>query len=375
MFRRTKIAMNLLTRKKTQRQKHNVGAAPGDMFEHHSLTSGDVKITMIQYNESEYFEEDFLDFADCKKAVKPGLMKWINVDGIHNIELIEKFGKWYSIHPLTQEDITHIDSRPKFEEYSRYVVAVLKMLYYDSHVMSEHLSILLFEDTVLSFQEPHGGDAFDVVRVRLRESKGRVRKMGPDYLAYALIDAVVDHYFVVLEKLGEKIEALDDEVLYHPHKKVMLQLHDLKKENLTIRKMIWPVREMIFNMMRSDTELISETNTIYLRDVHDHINKVNDTVEQYRESLAGIMEVYLSNNANKLNEVMKALTTISAIFIPVTFIAGIYGMNFQNVDLQGKPLPGNMPELYSPYGYWITLGVMFAIMITMAIWFKMKKWW
>jgi magnesium transporter len=358
--------MNLLITRRTRakKQKHNVGAAPGDLFEHHVQLSNQVKITLVQYNQGEYYEEDFTDVASCRKACKEGLQKWINIDGVHNLELIEQFGKWFSIHPLTQEDITHIDSRPKFEEYSRYVVAVLKMLYYDNHVRSEHLSVLLFEDTVLSFQEPHGGDAFDIVRHRLRESKGRVRKMGPDYLAYALIDAVVDHYFVVLEKLGEKIEALDDEVLYHPHRKIMLQLHDLKKENLLIRKMIVPVREMIFNMIRSDTELISETNTIYLRDVHDHINKVGDTVEQYRESMAGIMEVYLSNNANKLNEVMKTLTTISAIFIPVTFIAGIYGMNFKY-----------MPELETRAGYWITLSVMVTMMISMALYFKSKKWW
>lgn len=359
--------MNLtLSRKKIrkQKQKHNVGAAPGDMFHHQASAHDQVRITLIQYNEEGFFEDYFYDVESCRKAVREGMFKWINVDGVHKHEIIDAFGKWYGIHPLTQEDITHTDSRPKFEEYSRYAVALLKMLYYDQHVMSEHLCILLFEDTVLSFQEPHGGDAFDIVRMRLREAKGRVRKMGPDYLAYALIDAVVDHYFVVLEKFGEKIEALDEEVLYRPTKRVLVQLHDLKKENMVVRKMIWPVREMIFNMIRSDTELINETNTLYLRDVHDHINKVNDTVEQYRESLAGIMEVYLSNNANKLNEVMKTLTTISAIFIPVTFIAGIYGMNFDN-----------MPELHTRWGYWITMGVMFAVMVTMAVYFKRKKWW
>lgn len=355
--------LSLARRKVRNKQKHNVGASPGDMFQHPTPANLNIRITMIQYNEETFIEEQFTDVESCRKAVKEGMLRWINVDGVHNIEIIAEFGHWFSIHPLTLEDITHIDSRPKFEEYARYAVALLKMLYYDTHVRSEHLCILMFQDSVLSFQEPRGGDAFDIVRARLREAKGRVRKMGPDYLAYALIDAVVDHYFVVLEKLGEKIEALDEEVLYHPSRSVLLQLHDLKKENMIIRKMMWPVREMIFNMIRSDTDLISETNTLYLRDVHDHINKVSDTVEQYRESLAGIMEIYLSYNSNKLNEVMKALTTISAIFIPVTFIAGIYGMNFDF-----------MPELKSPYGYWITLGVMGIIMVSMAIYFKRKKW-
>ena len=359
------VSLRKLSGKRTKRQKHNVGADSGELFTPVEAHSELVKITLIQYSPTEYYEETFFDVNECKNAFKPGLIKWINIDGIHNLQIIENFGKEFNIHPLTLEDITHIDSRPKFEEYSRYVVAIFKMLYFDKLVQSEHLSILLFEEAVLSFQESHGGDAFDPVRDRLRESKGRIRKMGADYMAYALTDAVVDQYFVVLEKLGEKIEHLDDEVLYNPNKQIMLQLHDLKKETQQIKKMMMPVREMVFNMMRSETELIGETNTIYLRDVYDHIQKVNDTIEQYRDSLSGIMDVYLSNNTNKMNEVMKTLTTISAIFIPVTFIAGIYGMNFNN----------HMPEFqweYSGYIVYIVMGVMMA---GMAIYFKFKKWW
>ncbi|MFL5752566.1 MAG: magnesium/cobalt transporter CorA [Bacteroidia bacterium] len=349
---------------KRKKQQHNIGAPPGELFYSGEETNEKIKITLIEYNESEYFEKDYFDVSECYKDVKPGFIKWINVDGIHRLEVIESLGKEFHIHPLTQEDIVHTESRPKFEEYSRYVVAMLKMLYYEKTVQAEHLSIVLFEDVVISFQEPHGGDAFDLIRNRLREAKGRIRKMGADYLAYALIDAVVDHYFHVLEKLGEKIEALDDEILNNPHRTTLLKLHDLKRETQYIRKLIWPAREMIINMLRSDTELINETNELYLRDVHDHIDRVSDTLEQYRETLAGIMEVYLSNNANKMNEVMKALTTISAIFIPVTFIAGVYGMNFKY-----------MPELQSPNGYWITILVMVALMVGMGIYFKRKKWW
>ncbi len=354
-----------LSGRSNKKQKHNVGADSGELFTSTNAPTEKVKITLIQYNDTEYFEDDFYAVSECKKAFKPELMKWINIDGIHLHEVIESFGKWFHIHPLTQEDITHIDSRPKFEEYSRYVVSILKMLYFDKQVQSEHLSILLFEDTVLTFQEVHGGDAFDPVRNRLRESKGRIRKMGADYMAYALVDAVIDQYFVVLEKLGEKIELLDDEVLYHPTKNLMIQIHDLKKETQLVKKIMVPVREMVFNMMRSETELISETNTIYLRDVHDHIQKVNDTVEQYRDSLSGIMDVYLSNNTNKMNEVMKTLTTISAIFIPVTFIAGIYGMNFND----------HMPEFKWQFSGYVVYIVMGAMMLGMAIYFKFKKWW
>ncbi len=351
--------------KKQRKQKHNIGAEFGDMFHHHQPEKGPAKITMVQYDGEHYYEEIFTDVNACKTAFRQGLMKWINIDGVHEQHIIADFGKWFGIHPLTQEDITHIDSRPKFEEYSRYVVAILKMLYWENnHVMHEHLCILLFEDMVVTFQEVHAGDSFNLVRNRLREAKGRVRKMGADYLCYALIDDVVDHYIVALEKFGEKVEALDEEVLYRPSKRIMVQLHALKKENLIARKIILPVREMVFNMMRSDTELLSATNNLYLRDVHDHINKVNDSIDSYRESLSAIMDVYLSNNANKLNEVMKTLTTISAIFIPVTFIAGVYGMNFKH-----------MPELESPLGYWITISIMLVLMISMGWYFKKRKWW
>lgn len=345
-------------------KKHKVGAFPGELNYSGDVTGKDVVLTLIQFNETEFFETTYHTVTEMQKAIKPDLIKWINVEGIHRVEIIEEIGKIYGIHPLTQEDIVHIESRPKFEEYSRYVVAILQMLYFDTSVQSEHLGIVLFSDTVISFQEPKGGDAFDIIRNRLRECKGRVRKMGPDYLAYCLIDAVVDHYFFVIEKIGEKIEILDDELLSNPGKNVMHQIHELKREVLLARKLVWPARELILNMMRSETELINETNTIYLRDVHDHINRVHDTIEQFRETLNSIMEVHLSNNANKMNEVMKALTVISAIFIPVTFIAGVYGMNFKY-----------MPELESPYGYWITVGVMLALMIGMGLYFKRKKWW
>jgi len=353
-----------MTRRRIKIKKHNIGAPPGELYYSGNENREKIKITLIQFNEKEYTEEVFYSVKETLNAINPPLIKWINVDGIHKTDVIDEIGRAFGIHPLTQEDIMHVESRPKFEEYARYVVSILQMLSYDAHVRYEHLAIVLTEDAVISFQEPCGGDAFDVVRLRLRESKGRVRKMGPDYLAYALIDSVVDHYFVVLEKLGEKIDALDDEIIKHRAKDVMLQIHELKREVLLTRKLIWPSREMILNMMRSDTELIAETNTIYLRDVHDHINRVTDTIDQYRETLSNMTEVYLANNANKMNEVMKALTTISAIFIPVTFIAGVYGMNFKN-----------MPELTSPYGYWITMSFMGAVMLGMAIYFRTKKWW
>jgi magnesium transporter len=347
-----------------KKKKHNVGAPPGELYYSGKVQEGRVKLTLIQYNESEFFEQEFYDLSELLKAKKDGFLKWINIDGIHKLELVESIGKHYNIHPLTQEDIVHVESRPKYEDYDHYVVAIMKMLYYENHVRSEHLSIVLMEDTVISFQEPHGGDAFDIIRTRLRQGKGRVRKMSTDYLFYALIDAVVDCYFTVLEKVGEKVELLDDEIIYDKHRLANLKIHDLKREVVFLRKQLSPAREMVNNIVRNETDLIKENMEAYLRDLQDHIVRALDTIDNFRETLQGIMDVYLSNNSFKLNEAMKALTVISSIFIPVTFIVGVYGMNFKY-----------MPELNSPYAYWIVWAIMLVIMVGMGIFFKRKKWW
>ncbi len=351
-------------KKKKVSKPHNVGAPPGELYYTGEAKEERVKLTLIEYNEADYFEQDFYDLSELLKHVKNGYVKWINVDGIHKLDLIEHLGKHFNIHPLTLEDIVHVESRPKFEDYGNYVVAIMKMLYYDNHVHSEHLSIVLFEDTVISFQEPHGGDAFAVIRNRLRQAKGRIRKMQADYLAYALIDSVVDTYFTVLEKVGEKVEMLDEEIIFDKHRLANLKLHDLKREVVFLRKQLGPAREMINGIVRNETDLIRESNDAYLRDLQDHIIRALDTIDSFRETLGGIMDVYLSNNSFKMNEAMKALTVISSIFIPVTFIAGVYGMNFKY-----------MPELQSPYGYWITWGVMLTLMISMGVYFKRKRWW
>lgn len=341
----------------------NIGAPPGTLFYNGEERTDVVKITLIEYNETEYFEKDFFDLSECMHHVKPNMVKWINVDGIHNTQIIEQIGKHYNIHPLTLEDIVHIDQRPKFEDYEHYVFAVMKMISYTHEVSSEQLSIILLENTVISFQEPHGGDAFDIIRNRLRQAKGRVRKLGPDYLAYALMDAVVDCYFGAIEKIGEKVEEIEEEIISASDKKSLMDLYGLKREMIYLRKQVWPMRDMINNMVRSETTLINPASDIYLRDLSDHVTRIIDTVETYRDLLSGIMDIYLSTNANKMNEVMKVLTIMSSIFIPVTFIAGVYGMNFEN-----------MPELKTESGYFITCAVMFSVIISLLIYFKRKKW-
>ena len=341
----------------------NIGAPPGTLFYNGEQRTDRIKITLIEYNDAEFFEDEYYDLSDCLSHVKPNMVKWINVEGLHKPELVEAIGKIYNIHPLTMEDIVHVDQRPKFEDYDHYVVSIMKMISYTDSVISEQLAIVLCENTVISFQEPHSGDAFDIIRTRLRQAKGRVRKLGADYLAYALMDAVVDCYFTAIEKIGDKIEEIEEEIISDSDKKSLLQLYHLKREMIYLRKQVWPMRDMINNMIRSETKLINDSSDIYLRDLSDHVTRIIDTVETYRDLLSGIMDIYLSTNANKMNEVMKVLTIMSSIFIPVTFIAGVYGMNFEN-----------MPELKTQNGYFITWAVMLSIIVGLIVYFKRKKW-
>lgn len=344
-------------------ETNKTGAPPGTIIYHGDKQTDKVKISLIEFNEVDFIEKEFYDLTECLDHVDPTMVRWINVDGIHNVELIDAIGKRFNIHPLTLEDIVNTNQRPKFEDYDNYVVSIMKMLYFDSELQSEQLSVILFEGMVISFQEAQGGDAFDLIRNRIRLGKGRIRKMGADYLAYALIDAVVDCYFGILEKIGDRIEILEEDLIEEPTKETMRQLHSMKREMIFLRKSVWPMRELINNMERSETELIKPSTDIYLRDVHDHTIRVIDTVETFRDLLSGMMDIYLSSVSNKMNEVMKVLTIITTVFVPVTFIAGVYGMNFEF-----------MPELHSKWGYigaWI---IMLSIMISLLFYFRKKKW-
>lgn len=344
-------------------KNHNIGAPPGTMFYNGEEKDQRIKITLIEFNEVDYFEDNFYDLEACIAHVKTNMVKWINVEGVHNVELIEKIGKIYNLHPLTLEDIVHIDQRPKFEDYDHYILSILKMIIYDKEVHAEQLSMILLDNTVISFQEPDGGDAFDIIRARLRQGKGRVRKLGADYLFYALLDAVVDCYFDAIEKIGDKVGKIEEEIINEPQRESLIELYNLKREVIYLRKQVWPLRDMISNLLRSESKFITSSTQLFFRDLQDHSTRIIDTVETYRDLLSGIMDIYLSTNSNKMNEVMKVLTIISSIFIPVTFIAGVYGMNFEF-----------MPELKSPYGYGAVWAVMLLIIIVQIIYFRKKKW-
>lgn len=292
--------------------------------------------------------------------------RWVNIDGIHEIPVLERAGRSFGLHPLTVEDIANTDQRPKMEEYDEYLFVVMKMLRYEraQHgIVSEQVSLVLRERSVVSFQEGIAGDVFDPVRERIRSDKSRISQTGSDYLLYSLIDAVVDNYFIILESIGEEIEDLEDGLVLHPSPELLANIHRLKRELIFLRKSVWPLREVIAALHRGESPLISDPTRLYLRDVYDHTIQVIDTLETYRDMLSGMIDVYMSSVSNRMNEIMKVLTVIATIFIPLTFVAGVYGMNFEF-----------MPEIKWPLGYAFAWGVMLAMAASMIAYFWRKKW-
>jgi len=290
---------------------------------------------------------------------------WINIDGIHQLDIIEKIGKHFHLHPLILEDIVNTEQRPKMEDFEDYIFSVLKMLYYDekeNETKAEQISLILGTNFVISFQET-AGNVFDPIRERIRNGKGRIRKMGADYLAYSLIDTVVDNYFVILEKIGEKIEGMEEELITNPTPETLQTIHNLKRDMIFFRKSVWGLRELVSSLQRGESSLIQESTGIYLRDVYDHTIHVIDTIETFRDMITGMLDIYLSSVSNKMNEVMKVLTIFAVIFIPLTFITGVYGMNFHY-----------MPELSWQWGYPLIWLVMIAVSISMLVYFRRKKW-
>ncbi|HWQ61939.1 MAG TPA: magnesium/cobalt transporter CorA, partial [Negativicutes bacterium] len=289
---------------------------------------------------------------------------WISVDGLKNVGLIEKIGAAFTIHPLVLEDILNTHQRPKQEDYGEYLYIVLQafVLEEDGTAVNEQVSLIVGDGYVLSFQES-GRDIFRAVRERINGCKGRIRREGADYLAYSLIDTLVDDYFVVLEALGERLEDLEETLVTKPGQGALQDIHNLKREMLFFRKALWPLREVVGALSRGESPLLKEGTLPYVRDAYDHTIQVIDTLETYRDILSGLLDIYLSSISNRLSQIMKVLTIISTFFIPLTFIAGVYGMNFEN-----------MPGLKSEYGYYVVLLVMFAVSMVMVRFFRTRKW-
>lgn len=352
-------------RKFFKKSSKKAGLPPGSLIHIGDAKKEDVKITLIDFDETSFEEKQAASARECFEFKEKPTVTWINVDGVHAPEIIEKLGECYGIHPLVQEDILNTGQRPKAEDYSGHLFVVLNMLRFDDHAQetrAEQVSLILGPNFVISFQEQEG-DVFDAVRERLRTAKGRIRKMGADYLAYALLDAVVDNYFVILEKLSEKVEVMEEELVSNPTPATMQTIHSLKREMIFLRKSVWPLREVVSLLQRGETPLVKESTHVYLRDVYDHTIQVIDTVETLRDMISGMLDIYLSSVSNRMNEVMKVLTIIATIFIPLTFIAGIYGMNFEH-----------MPELKWAWAYPFVWFVMVAVAVLMLIFFRKRRW-
>ncbi len=323
------------------------------------------KLEIIDYSNRHYSQVASEKIADAFKFKDTEHVTWINIDGLSNTAQIEELGDYFKLHPLIQEDIVTTTQRPKIDEYTDYLFIVFKMLHYNDNAefINEHVSMVLGKDYVLTFQESDG-DVFGGVRERIENDKGRIRNSGADYLMFALLDAVVDNYFAVMETLSDKIEVLEDQLFNDDiNNDITHDIQDLKKEVLKIRKAIVPLREVINRLEKIDTGLIDDKTTTYIRDLYDHIVQVSENVDLYREMVWGLMDMYMSTISNKMNEVMKVLTIMASIFIPLTFMAGIYGMNFENI-----------PELQMKYGYYYLWGLMILVFLGMLWYFKRKKW-
>ncbi len=329
-------------------------------------------IKSMHYGEGFCEEKVHEDIEDAFRRPDGTSVSWINIDGLHDSSVMTRIGEKYGIHPLILEDILSIDPRPKIEEYDKFMFIVLRMIRFDENeyiINAEQVSMILMKDILITFQEVEG-DVFDLIRDRIRNSKGRIRKMGADYLAYSLVDAIVDGYFVVLDKIGEEVEGIEDSLVENsPGKEALMDIHELKREMIFLRRSVGPLREILSGLHRSHSEFIGDEIMMYFKDSYDHTVQVVETIDSFREMLSSMHDVYLSSISNRMNQIMKVLTIISTIFIPLTFISGIYGMNFHT-----DASPFNMPELNWRYGYFAVLGVMMAVALCMLAFFRKNRW-
>ncbi|MFC2043976.1 magnesium/cobalt transporter CorA [Chloroflexota bacterium] len=348
-----------------KKRSEKAGLPPGTLVHVGEQRVEKVKITIIDYDEINFVEKEAKTIEECFPFKEKSTVTWINIDGLHEVEIIETLGSHFNLHALLLEDILNTNQRPKMEDFEDYIFFVLKMIYCcekEGKIEAEQISLILGLNFVISFQEREG-DVFNPIRDRIRKNKGRIRRAGADYLAYALLDAIVDNYFTILENTGEKIEDTEQKLTMNPSPETLQFIHELKREMIFLRKSIWPLREFISALERSESTLIHESTGAYLRDIYDHTIQVIDTVESYRDMISGMLDIYLSSMSNKMNEVMKVLTIFASIFIPLTFVAGIYGMNFEF-----------MPELKWRWGYFASLCFMALVSVSLLIYFKRKRW-
>jgi magnesium transporter len=353
--------MARLTKKRSQKS----GLPAGTLVHIGEKKIEKATIKIISYNQESFQEINVDQIEHHVASMDKESVTWININGIHEKEVIERIGKIFSLHLLLLEDIMNTDQRPKMEEHEDYLFIVLKMLSSEgipNLIKDEQVTLIFGHGFLISFQESEP-DELSPVREMIRNGRGRLKRMGADYLAYSLMDTIVDNYFVVMEKLGEEIEGLETELIRNPKQETLQSIHRLRREMIYVRRSIWPLREVIGDLERRGSSFVQESTSLYLRDIYDHIIHVIDTTETFRDIIAGMIDIYLSSVSNKMNEIMKVLTIIATIFIPLTWIVGIYGMNFDY-----------MPELRARVGYPLVMALMVAIGILMMLYFKRKRW-
>jgi magnesium transporter len=348
----------------TKKRSAKTGLPPGALIHIGEIHADRAKITLCEYDESHFQEKEIHALEGLMPPPDRRTVTWVHIDGLQDVHLLEQMGAVFGLHPLILEDILNTDQRPKLEDHGDYLYVVLKRFHQDTggHLVPEQVSIVLGPNYLISLQEKEG-KLLDPIRERLRNDRGRLRKGGADYLAHALLDGIVDSYFSILDHFGEEIEPLEEALMGRPSPETLRAIQTLKRQMILLRKAVWPLREVVGNLSRSDSPLIRKLSLLYFRDISDHTVQVIDTIETYRDMLSGMLDIYLSSISNRMNEIMKVLTIIATIFMPLTFLAGVYGMNFKH-----------MPELEWPWGYFILWGIMILIAIFMLIYFRRKKW-
>jgi magnesium transporter len=349
-----------------KKRSAKAGLPPGTLVHVGTEKVAESRMRILDYDENFVRENKEATLSECLTLRDSETVTWIDIEGLRDIPLLESLGSCYGLHPLILEDILNTDQRPKADDMESYIYVVIKMLDFDPaslEIVSEQVSIVLGRNYVISLQEGREGDLFEPLRERIRGGKGRLRKMGPDFLAYSLLDTIIDHYFLILEKFAERIEGLEEDLIQDPRPEILNQIHHLKREMIFLRKSAWPLREVVNILEKSDSPLIRPATKIFLRDIYDHAIHIIDSIETYREMLSSMLDIYLSSVSNRMNQVMKVLTVIATIFMPLTFLAGIYGMNFKF-----------MPELAWPWGYPLVLVIMLGVGAVMVYFFKKKNW-
>jgi magnesium transporter len=353
------------------------GSSPATLIPH--LVDGEKRkpeIRVIEYDKDHLLEREIHDVSELRGQFDSHKTTWINLDGLGDTEALTLLGERFHIHPLVLEDMLNTGQRPKVEIADNYVFVVAQMVYHNSSrvLCGEQVSVIFGRNFLITVQEEGDFDVFDPVRERIRSGRGLIRKSKADYLAYALLDTIIDHYYPVLESLGSDIEELENALLQSPTREMVHTLHEYKRSLTQMRRFVWPLRDVVNGLLHDSSGFVTQPTRVFLRDCYDHTVQLMDLVESYKELTTSLMELYHSSVGLRTNEIMRVLTVITSIFIPLTFLAGIYGMNFAPESSTGEKFPLNMPELHSPYGYITLIAVMLVIAVIQLLLFRRMKW-